>query len=972
VRGSQLIIANMISGLLNGDREFQKATKEIDRAIAAFTAAMVDLGSVCGVELVKKTTIIQDSICDLSLRFGEFVVNFENHLRICEDTEHDAKTLIRQVETGNALSQTEYYGVPFDRNSEFVGRKTILDSLFGRLNNTTNATKRVALFGLGGVGKTQIALEYLHCNSEKYGKVYWVAASDRSCIENGLANIAQQSGVPFKEDLPVSEVAGQMINWLCRNSGWLLILDGLDDITAIRGMLPGPPYHGHVIITTRNTHVRHIAAVGLEVTELSRVEAERLFLDISELSADDPKVTKEVQKIVEELGCLPLAITQAASFVRSSELYSFLTTFRSSRIRFLSDNPEGSHPYPRSIAATWSMSINQVPSRAQLLAEILAFLNGDEIQVSFLVSHNDSFEGDIQEILSDQFLFVKSLTALQGYSLVKVVNNGKTVVMHRLLQAVIRDNLAANRRTALQYHLLNLCEHTFQYSAFKDNSLDVRNFHRSVCPQILGILQNFDPAAYKNFALGELSDNLLDFLFDEAQYSQCKEVGERMLEERRQSFGADDARLLATQRGLAAVYSAAEHETFSYADTMDESKAIDLFKATLHQQTKVLGSEHPDTLWTKHGLAVAYSGVRKYQDALNLIFETYEARNRILGTLHMHTLRSKHFLAVVYDALGRHEDAQRHVEETVKNREETLGKEHLETLRSVLTLANIMRRKGEVMTARTLYQRVVKGRAEMLGVDHPHTVWARSDLLAFEQEQKEKDEILRETKIPGGRAENQVGQIYGLQPGSAPSRSDSSPPISQNHRGTTTSPPPPSEPFTNYTTPRVSNQAYQSYETHPWTAPAPYQAPAYSYGGTRLWPRSQGQQQEYQSYGGSRPWPSSWRPQQSYGTPPLGYGQYPQQEYQSYGGSRPWPPLTSWVPQPQSYGGSRPWGPAQQPQQQIQGQSYGGSRPWEVPAGSLLPPHQDVSPSRGFEQQSSGGSYQAISENEGPSRNAPP
>jgi len=940
------MIVNVISGLFKGDSEFQKATREIDRAIAAFTAAIVDLGSVCGIELVKQTSKIQDSICDLSLRFEEFVVNFENHLRISDDMKHDAKTVVRQVETGNTLSHTEYYGVPFDRNSEFVGRKSILASLFDQLNDTTNSTKRVALFGLGGIGKTQIALEYLHCNSERYRKIYWVAASDRSCIETGLANIVRQSGVPLKQELPVSEVAGQMVNWLSRNSAWLLILDGLDDITAIRGMLPGPPYHGHVIITTRNTHVADITAVGLEVTEMEETEAERLFLDISELlksdelKSDEPKVLKEVHNIVQELGCLPLAINQAASFVRSSPLYSFLTAFRSSRLQFLSDEPQGSHPYPRSISATWHMSIEKLPPRAQQLAEILAFLNGDEIQVSFLLSHIGSFEGNIREILADGFLFVKSLTALQGYSLVKIANHGKIVVMHRLLQAVIRDHLAANHCTNLQCQLLNLCEHTFQYSAFTDNDLEVRNFHRSVCPQILGTLHNFDPDKYKDFLLRKLSDSLLDFLFDEAQYSQCKEVGERMLEERRQSFGADDTRLLATQRGLAAVYSAAQDETFCVGN-VEESKAVDLFKETLRQQTQVLGSEHPDTLWTKHGLAVAYSRAKKDQEALNLILETYDARSRILGPLHMHTLRSKHFVAIAYDVLGRHDDARRLVEETVKNREETLGKDHLETLRSILTLANILRRTGETITARTLYQRVVTGRAAMLGVDHPHTVWARRDMLAFEQEEKEKDERLRASPATettqGHQAEKQFGQGFATRP------------------------------WVHHTS--CWNSGYQSYGgTAPWPGIS-YGYSAQSFGGTPPWAPSTHQGQ---SYRGTR----SWQPPES-SVHPAFNPTLPTR--QSFGGTGSWPP-PAYTPQQQSYGGTRLWEsppessfpPAFDPTaSNWLNPCFGGTRPWTStnpaqqsygrtswpPPDSSLPsayPNDHVYRNSGVQQQSSG------------------
>jgi hypothetical protein len=213
------MLVSMISTLFKGDRKFRAATREVDRAVNAFTAAIVDLGSTLGIELIKKTSKIQESIDDLSLRFRDFVINFENHLRMVGRSQNVAEAVVRGTENSE-VSVTEYYCMPFSRNLEFVGREEILASLFNELNHSSHCcTNRVALFGLGGVGKTQIALAYLHRHSQQYTRIYCVNASDKSSIETGLAKIAQQC-IPVKEETSTSEIAKNMVNWLTQNKDW--------------------------------------------------------------------------------------------------------------------------------------------------------------------------------------------------------------------------------------------------------------------------------------------------------------------------------------------------------------------------------------------------------------------------------------------------------------------------------------------------------------------------------------------------------------------------------------------------------------------------------------------------------------------------------------------------------------------------------------------------------------------------------
>jgi NB-ARC domain/Tetratricopeptide repeat len=442
--------------------------------------------------------------------------------------------------------------------------------------------------------------------------------------------------------MPVTleEIAAEVVNWFSGQSRWLIVFDNLDDAAAIKGLLPASRDKGHTILTTRNWHTAHIPADGLEIPMMAEEEALELFLMTAECGRD--ATIREEKNIVQELGCLPLALDQAGAFARSSKISEFLEISRTSRKRFLTDKPVGNHPYENSIHSTWKISFDRLPGNAKELVELLAYLNADEILVEFLLETSSELDASLREVISDRFSFAKAITSLQTYSFVKLWDDGRKISIHRLVQTVIRENIPTDRRKKRQSEVLMMCNRGFRYSIFNIHNATARLKFRTLLAQVTAPIVHFDADVYKLFILGPVADSITDFLFDEAQYKQCEVLAKKMAEYRQKEFGLDDPRTLAAQRGLAAIYCAEDNPSTA-------ATALALYEETFTRQVQILGRAHPETLWTAHGLGVALDGARRPYEAIQLLEATCETRGRVLGKTHMHTLRSKHFLALLYE-----------------------------------------------------------------------------------------------------------------------------------------------------------------------------------------------------------------------------------------------------------------------------------------------------------------------------------
>lgn len=211
---------------------------------------------------------------------------------------------------------------------------------------------------MGGVGKTEMALRYVYEMRDNYRSIFWISGVNQATLFAGLEQIrAETNCIPELSEL--SKTAKFVIKWLEEQVGWLLIIDNLDDISVINGFLPSMGCNDHTLITTRNPTTEGIPAQGIEVEVLDIDTAVRLFRVLlnsrgkREVSDDD----SEIRNIVKELGFLPLAIEQAAAFIRESKrsVDEYLPLYResqSTKQKLQNFIPKGNRKYQYSVAST--------------------------------------------------------------------------------------------------------------------------------------------------------------------------------------------------------------------------------------------------------------------------------------------------------------------------------------------------------------------------------------------------------------------------------------------------------------------------------------------------------------------------------------------------------------------------------------------------------------------------------------------
>lgn len=289
---------NIMSSILRGNKTFDDATRKVNVCIEKYTSSVVDLGVSLNMQLITYARGIQASVDELSDRFGTFFSTFETHVRIVEAG-------IQDKEMAPDLVCRTSFLVPFERNPMFQGRDAVIESIHHNLLQTSSRryNHRLAIHGLGGIGKTQIAVEYAYRHRAEYDYCFWLHAAERTSLISDLATIARETAcVPVKDESQLEVIALQVLKWLNRQNKSLVILDNLDDVTVAKGLIPTSEYGGHVLITTRNHDVKKIPAQGLEITELPESDAVELLIQVSEYQYAE--ILAEAKRVVWELGML--------------------------------------------------------------------------------------------------------------------------------------------------------------------------------------------------------------------------------------------------------------------------------------------------------------------------------------------------------------------------------------------------------------------------------------------------------------------------------------------------------------------------------------------------------------------------------------------------------------------------------------------------------------------------------------------
>ncbi|KAH8833238.1 hypothetical protein DL96DRAFT_1677429 [Flagelloscypha sp. PMI_526] len=604
----------------------------------------------------------------------------------------------------------------------FVGRESLLQKLYNYFFLEKDLCHIAVLYGLGGSGKTQGSLKFIQqCQqSGRFTEIFFVNASSMLTLENDLKAIAISKS-------PGTSMDDAMHFLRNHKAEWLLFLDNADD-----PKLDLHPFvawsHGNVLITSRNSEARtHAPKCSLHVDSLEEDEAISLLL--LGVEVDEGQETQMiVREIVQELGCLALAVNQARAFLAKQicNLKDYLRMYRNNRKTLLADRAvQSSDDYKYSVYTTWTISFNQLSKEAALFLRLLCYMHHRNIPSTLFEDaqrrldeyadyHKDTLPALAEEFLRsfcgqrswDSFRFHLVVGEVLSFSLIQSDPTNRVFHFHPLVQKWMQDQSESDLGVAQASTAI------ISLATSHGNSAEDHAFRLSLLSH-LQVAQN---------SVSQLHWKLLYSLwriYDEGGlFAESCKIGETQLKGCQDCFGSEHPSTLTSMHNLAVTYS----------DLGRHSDALNLKERVVELRKRILGPEDPHTLTSMHILAVTYSDLGRHSDALNLKEQAVELSKRISGPEHPSTLTSMHNLAMTYSDLGRHSEALNLKEQVVELKKLISGPEHPETLTSMNVLAQTYSDLGRHSDALNLKEQVVELRKLILGPEHPSTLTSMHNL----------------------------------------------------------------------------------------------------------------------------------------------------------------------------------------------------------------------------------------------------
>jgi tetratricopeptide (TPR) repeat protein len=678
------------------------------------------------------------------------------------------------------------------RNPNFTGRGELLEQLGKRLTGGTTAVLPSALHGMGGIGKTQMATEYIYRHSQDYDVVWWIDAAHTTQIRAGLTELARAFGLAADASVAVPAVL-EALRTGRPFRRWLLVFDAAESPDAVLPFFPrnGP---GEILITSRNSDWAGVAR-PLELAVFKREESIEL------LNRRGPEIeTEDADELAERLGDLPLAIEQAAAWraVTGMPVDEYLRLFDESVAEIL--DTATAPDYEVSVAAAWNVSFDELKTRnpaAHQILHICAFFSPEPISRDLLTGVSRvSISPELDAALRDPIRLARAIRDINRYGLAKIDHGSNTLQLHRLVQLVLRNRVMAPHVHAQMQHgahqLLaaldpNDPEQSRNWPRYREllphayaaNVIDCdESWPRQLVINLMRFLFEWGDheeatqlalRVRKHFTdvLGPTHEQTLDvsarlglYLWSVGRYAEAAELNQRTLALRLQVSGEEDEQTFALQRNI----------VIDLRAQGDFAAGTKLSEEIYHKAKRMFGEDDPETLYAafQHALSLRLSG--EYRAAVELDDDTYRRRVEVLGADQMRTFSVRassivdrreageygqarvmqeklaelvhlrygdenpdtttydFYLSVARRKAGDHGGALAMSTEALERYRLSYGDDHSATMGCALAHSIDLRHSGDLTAAKELGEQTFERYRHSLGEHHPHALAATVDL----------------------------------------------------------------------------------------------------------------------------------------------------------------------------------------------------------------------------------------------------
>ncbi|KAK1579716.1 uncharacterized protein LY79DRAFT_563680 [Colletotrichum navitas] len=653
-----------------------------------------------------------------------------------------------------SIARKSHFVVPFPSDPDFVDRP---DIWVWTKTQHAGSERRFALVGLGGFGKSQVAIQFAHYVRVTFPNtsIFWVNASTKETFEDSYRSIAEVLALPCRHD-PGVNVLALLRNWLQREdvSPWLMIVDNADDVKMLFSKLswekdtsmPVASYlprtdNGKVLVTSRSWDAAEkLTGSGKMIFRVPTMEeAQALQLLYKKLDQDVDEVA--ALRLVQTLGHIPLAVNQAAAYIHKRSwvtIQSYLEELQKSEKRkgtLLRSDRGDVRRYDgvsNSVALTWQLTFEQIKReqpRAANLLSLMSYFDAQNIPNYMLHGYNSSDNGNDDNEDNDDGNLEDDLDGLQSYSLITMKAASGFCEMHSLVQFCtkvwISEFGCPKRWKRLLLH--SASQH------FPSGNFETWEECQTLMPHVEPLLSEEPPEESDRLEWSGLLMNMSWYFVMMGEYSRAEAVVQKAVSIRTEIVGQEHPSTLTSMAYLAV----------TYRDQGRWKKAEELGVWLVKTRLRVLGDEHLDTLSSIADLASTYWSQGRWKEAEELDVQVIEIRKRVLRDEHPDTLASIANLALIYWCQGRWKEAEELGVWVMKTRLRVLGDEHPDTLISMANLAHTWESQERYDDARRLMRDCLGLRQRFLGVDHPHT---RSSLSALKQWERVVSQGLK--KIP--------------------------------------------------------------------------------------------------------------------------------------------------------------------------------------------------------------------------------